>query len=53
MTVSERNLIIDDIISMLQKMEKNNSKQEEQEINLASRLNCVSNKDTLHNYVVR
>lgn len=53
MTVSERNLIIDDIISMLQKMEKNNSKQEEQEINLAPRLNCVSKKDTLHNYVVR
>lgn len=53
MTISERNLIIDDIISMLQKMEKNNSKQEEQEINPAPRLNCVSNKDILHNYATQ
>lgn len=52
MTVNERNLIIDDIISMLQKME-NNSKQEEQEINPVPRLNYVSNKDILHNYATQ
>lgn len=53
MTINERNDIIDDIISMLQKMEKMNSKNKEQETNLAPHLNCVSNKDILHNYAIQ